>query len=908
MTDCIRRVDWRFLQSRVARRIFGLFIVCALLPLGIMAYFSFYQVTQQLYNQAHQRLLQASKATGMATFERLLLFEADLEMLLLHSQKQPPPAELFTPYEPLLRLERRFAALTWFADDGRAIASLGGELVLPQLSREERRHLDAGRTLLMTRPAPAAGMRIFMARHASLPMPGLLLGEIQAESFWARDGGAAPLLIVIDEARQGLFVAGGEPALLQSALRSVPAREMLWTHDHETYLASAWTLFMRPQFLAQWTVLQGQTRMEVLEPLAYFTKMFPLLLGLCVWVVVLLSLSQIRRSLVPIESLRTATQKIAAHAFDSRVQITSRDEFAELGASFNEMADSLEYHVQMMTTLNRIALALSVEKDTHHLLTSIVRGAKEIMHADGGMLYTVAEQRLHLAALCIDTLPVDAAILPDWSVPLYHAKGVPYKAMVAAQAIHDDTLLNIADMYAEEAQHWEGDHAFDAAIGYHSHSCLSVPMKNHDHVTIGVLQLMNRHTAGHPEPMPFSAADAQVAAALASQAAVVLAQQQLTVALAEREKRYRDMVEQSPGPICTYDLAGRFLLVNPAWAQALGYTPDELVGKEFTAFLTPSSQTLFAEHLARLDTAAPNDMLLGFLSRSGEERLWLYRSARYAEAGGSPYVLGHAQDITAHRQAEALRVAKEAAEAANQAKSQFLANMSHELRTPLNAIIGYSEMLQEEAEDEGLTASIPDLQKIQTAGRHLLVLINNVLDLSKVEAGKMDLYVEACEVTELVRDIVSTMQPLAAKNANTLVVHVAQDAGSVRTDVTKMRQVLFNLLSNACKFTKQGTITLDVIRETCLTTVWLCYRVTDTGIGMTPAQMDRLFAEFTQADSTTSRHYGGTGLGLALSRRFCRMMGGEITVASESGVGSTFTARLPVDCTPPDYTPAAQDL
>jgi signal transduction histidine kinase/CheY-like chemotaxis protein len=239
--------------------------------------------------------------------------------------------------------------------------------------------------------------------------------------------------------------------------------------------------------------------------------------------------------------------------------------------------------------------------------------------------------------------------------------------------------------------------------------------------------------------------------------------------------------------------------------------------------------------------------------------------------------------------------AKEAAEAANQSKSAFLANMSHELRTPLNAIIGYSEMLEEDAQAAGQAAFVSDLQKIRSSGKHLLGLINDVLDLSKVEAGKMKLFLETFDVASLVQDVVATAEPLVEKNGNRLEVLCAPDVAQIREDVTKVRQVLLNLLSNAAKFTENGTITLEVVREADVTGSWVVFRVRDTGIGMTPEQTAKLFQAFTQADGSTMRKYGGTGLGLALSRKFCVMMGGDINVESAAGKGSTFIVRLPGD-------------
>ncbi len=234
------------------------------------------------------------------------------------------------------------------------------------------------------------------------------------------------------------------------------------------------------------------------------------------------------------------------------------------------------------------------------------------------------------------------------------------------------------------------------------------------------------------------------------------------------------------------------------------------------------------------------------------------------------------------------------AEKANQAKSQFLANMSHELRTPMNAIIGYSEMLVEEAEDIGQNDFIPDLKKIHGAGKHLLTLINDILDLSKIEAGRMELYLETFEIKSLVNETASTICPLIEKNNNTLKLNLADDLDVMHADLTKVRQSLFNLLSNASKFTKNGTITLSVISYTAKKHKYLAFKVTDTGIGMNQEQMGKLFEAFSQADASTTRKYGGTGLGLAISKKFCQMMGGDIKVESELGKGSSFTINLPV--------------
>ena len=232
--------------------------------------------------------------------------------------------------------------------------------------------------------------------------------------------------------------------------------------------------------------------------------------------------------------------------------------------------------------------------------------------------------------------------------------------------------------------------------------------------------------------------------------------------------------------------------------------------------------------------------------------------------------------------------------------------MSHELRTPLNAIIGYSEILEEDIRDAGTEENVRDLQRIQGAGKHLLSLINDVLDLSKIEAGKMALHLEAFEVEPLIEEILTTLRPAAARNSNRLELIVTANAGSMHADITKVRQILFNLLSNACKFTENGTVTLQVDRQRTAAGDRLFFRVRDTGIGITPEQQEKLFQYFAQADTSTARKYGGTGLGLAISLRFTHMMRGEIHLASEMGRGSTFTLELPAEVTPEAPEPAPE--
>jgi PAS domain S-box-containing protein len=373
------------------------------------------------------------------------------------------------------------------------------------------------------------------------------------------------------------------------------------------------------------------------------------------------------------------------------------------------------------------------------------------------------------------------------------------------------------------------------------------------------------------------------------------------------------VIESMSDAVLVVDAHGRIVDMNPAAQQILRRSAAELIGQR--ADLALSVRADLVERYRDTTEAQAEITSIYDPNRFYDLRISpLYD--RHARLTGRLIVL---RDISERKQIEAALVqAKEQAEIASRSKSTFLANMSHELRTPLTSIIGYSDLLKALAEVRGYEEILPDLDRIGAAGGHLLALISDILDLSKIEAGKLDLFLEKFNLPALVAYVASTIRPMVAANRNTLTVDCPEAIGSMYADLTRVRQILFNLLSNAAKFTSDGTITLRVRRQSAEssqqltndaladrrppTADWIVFELTDTGIGMSQEQIAGLFEEFVQADPATTRKYGGTGLGLALSRRFCQMMGGDITVTSRLGQGSTFTARLPALVADPPQT------
>ena len=617
-----------------------------------------------------------------------------------------------------------------------------------------------------------------------------------------------------------------------------------------------------------------------------------------------------RREVRPFGEREIALLEMFAH--QAVIAIENARLFEELEERNHELSDALEQQTATSDILRTIAVSPA---DLHAVMQAIVESAARLCRGDQSFIDRIeGDEHVRVASVIGD----DVARFPLGHRFSLHATGLAQIAVREARTIN--WLREIDDVR-------QPGEAFRPYAG------LAVPLSC-EATTIGVLVVMR----GAREP--FSERDVRLLETFGDQAVIAIENARLFQELQERTAQLARSVEElralgevgqavsssldlqqvlstivanatrlagaDGGVVYEYDeAAGVFevraaegmtaamvdalqaakirlgeSVVGRAGAARAPYQVTDVAGSDLLDPTIRERTLAEGQHSVLAVPLLREDRVLGGLVMS-----------RRAPGAFAPEVVALLQTF-ATQSALAIDNARlyRALEEASKHKSAFLANMSHELRTPLNAIIGYSEMLQEEAEETEAEAFLPDLQRINAAGKHLLGLINDILDLSKIEAGRMDLFIESFEVRQLVRDVEAIAQPLVEKNGNALVVACPDAIGTMAADQTKVRQTLFNLLSNAAKFTDHGTISLTVQRESAN---WITFAVTDTGIGMTEEQLGRLFEAFSQAEASTRSQYGGTGLGLAISRHFCRLMGGDLTVTSVYGQGSTFTVRLP---------------
>jgi PAS domain S-box-containing protein len=529
---------------------------------------------------------------------------------------------------------------------------------------------------------------------------------------------------------------------------------------------------------------------------------------------------------------------------------------------------------QNLKALNEITIDLVKRLDLDELLHTIIARAASLMNTENGYIYLLDPDGQAM------TLRVGLGTHLG-----FVGEKIGFGSGMVGKVWQTQLPLNIND-YAT----WEN--RIEAYSRLNIHATIAVPLISHQghwgEQVIGAIGLL--HT--QPE-RTFSQEALNTLSQFASLASIAIENARLYSLTQQQKEYFESLVDNSPTAIITIDMQNRVVSWNPAAEKLFGYSSVEAKG-QLIDHLIAYDQGVQAEAINYSQQAVQGGRIHAITRRNRKDG-----SLVDIELLAVPVTVDNRQvgSLVIYHDVSELQRARQSAESANQAKSTFLANMSHELRTPLNAIIGYSEMLIEEAADLGASDLTGDLDKIHVAAKHLLTVINDILDLSKIEAGKIELYLENFDIPTMIQDVAATAQPLIQKKNNTLHINCPPDLGSMYADMTRVRQCLFNLLSNAAKFTEAGQIDLDVqIHPSQPETAQLIviFQVRDSGIGMHPYEIEKLFQPFIQADSSTTRKFGGTGLGLTITRHFCRLMGGDITVTSQPEQGSTFTISLPV--------------
>jgi HD-GYP domain-containing protein (c-di-GMP phosphodiesterase class II)/HAMP domain-containing protein len=523
------------LRSRVARRLFLLFVLCALVPLIVLATFSYFEVRTHLTDLSERRLHQASKSAGMTVVERISFLETDLHVIAvaLLSETGGPAGPASRDFGR--RIEQRFRSLALLGDDEHVISQLAGAGAgYPRLTAAQRRHLRSGQAVVTTAPDGRGAQTVYVVRilDPAAPERGMLIGAVSPDHLWGGETFLSPSidLCVLGQAGETLYESrpgvGPPSALVRQSLEKYgPSGRFEWSHGREDFVAGYWTLFMQPTYLTSWLLIQSEQRNDVQGPLRTFAWTFSLIVLATFLLVTIASVNQIRRRTVPIEQLAEATRRLKAKDFTHRVKVESDDEFADLGASFNDMTESMAHHIDVMSTINQIGVSLSAEKDEAKLIETVLSGAQAVFNADGGALFLIRKDgRLELALGHVASLSLGRRG-PALGTP--EAAGEPPGWDPGAEAGLTAGVIVCPDVHADGRPEFGRILDFDRRTGYRSRSLLSVPLRNHENDVIGILQLTNAQSRTTGETVPFSDEDQRLAASLASQAAVALTKNRL---------------------------------------------------------------------------------------------------------------------------------------------------------------------------------------------------------------------------------------------------------------------------------------------------------------------------------------------------------------------------------------------
>jgi len=564
------------------------------------------------------------------------------------------------------------------------------------------------------------------------------------------------------------------------------------------------------------------------------------------------------------------TELLQVFAEKAAIALENARTFQELELRRNELQRS----VGELQALGEVSQAVGSTLDLQTVLVTIVTHAVQMSNADAGTIYIFDEA----AGVFV---PRANYGLGEAQIEALRSARIGAADTIVGQAAARRGAVQIPDIATVPM----AAHVRSLLMQAGFKALLAIPLLHGEDV-VGAL-VVRRFAAGE-----YEASVVRLLEAFAAQSVLAVRNARLFDEIQRQKQYFETLVRTSPVAIATIDRRGRILSWNPAAERLYGWTSAEAEGRDLDDLVAGGSAEVRAEA-----EEYSRQVLSGGRVEAVTRRTRKDGTLIDVELATVPVIVEEEEVgvVAIYHDITELLQARRDAEAASQAKSAFLATMSHELRTPLNAIIGLSEMLGQHAQRFGTEKAAEPLGRILRAGRHLLNLINDLLDLSKIEAGKLELVPEEFEVRPLVDEIVETARPLAEKNRNVLAATCAPDLGRLVADRKRLTQILLNLASNACKFTQDGRVELTVGLHGGADGNWMDFAVADTGIGITAEQMPRLFKEFTQADATTQQRFGGTGLGLAISRRLCRMMGGDLMVKSEPGKGSVFTARLPVD-------------
>jgi HD-GYP domain-containing protein (c-di-GMP phosphodiesterase class II)/HAMP domain-containing protein len=525
-----------FLRNKVAQQLFLMFILCALVPLAAMTVYSYVRVNRQLNGVADERLRGACKAAGMNLVERLSFLESDLDSFIAVYSLKTADKSWPGSREMRERLSQRYRWISLRSASGQMISQFGSAIRSIGFSPEEIRHLSSGKVLVTTRENEDKSQAVFMAKIFKLEegTEGVLLAEVNPGYLWESNSLAysAAEIFIVNEAMNTLYstLQEGNPLReLEAAIKKNSSSGRLeWAAGKDRYIACYWTVFMRPSYLDNWIIVYSEKREAVLESIGSFQKIFVLIALLMFWVAAFLSLVFIRRRMKPVEQLCEETRRIAAKDFKARVNISTKDEFGELGTAFNAMAQSLEGYFETIQTVNRIGISLSVESDENKLLRMILKGAKTLINADGAMLYLISEnQQMTLVLMQIDSL----GIMNESGDSLEGNGSDSVPGSAEAIALLGGSTVCCVDIYSVDGDRFLFQKGFDRKTGYRTRSLLSVPLTDYEGERIGVLQLLNARDRQDGSIISFSEEDVRLAESLASQAAVSLSKNHLMTEL-----------------------------------------------------------------------------------------------------------------------------------------------------------------------------------------------------------------------------------------------------------------------------------------------------------------------------------------------------------------------------------------